>query len=654
MHLRTLAALAAGLVLAVLLVTPRDRAAAQTAELLTLSSDITYDIKTTDDAVHVSWDATVTNNDPASTFQNGTGFYYYAYPIPVLPGAANVHAVDSRGISLDVQVSDSGSPLVQSASVDFARGIFFGETYSFRLTYDLAGAHSRSAIVTPYYAYVAAVGAGDPATVRVNLPSGDPWTTSLEGSDCAADGSVFTCAGSPGPYVVAIAEAIQPSHTASAAFDVPLGEKTLNVTLTYFEGDEQTAQHQQALITAGLPVIEEAFGFRHPGPAALNVSQSGQQEVLGYEGLAGCDADACNIVISPIASDYTVLHELAHMWTTIYDKRWLSEGFAELVAEIAGPRLPEGIVVGDPPERAPSSIPFQLDNWGPTTSLLGADAERLAQEDAGYDYSLRFAQELQTDFGLAALQAVNRNIATSGRAADSQRYMDLLEEATGKNADNLFLVWVFPESYRQTIADRREARDRYAGLRDELSAESLPDDVLTTIKTAIDQWMFGQALADLDKAEAGLDTYSDLLPQLDSLAQSASDAGLQLPSTIQDALTNFDFDSVRAQITAATEAIEAYNHAAAKVRAGRSLWTRFGLLGSSPGGSLRDAAASFGHGDFETSRTQSEHAQHLIEDASSVAFRRLLLVAGLLFVLALAVGIALAVSHFRERSLTEP
>ncbi|MEK7247361.1 MAG: hypothetical protein AAB092_02705 [Chloroflexota bacterium] len=653
MRLRTLAAFAAGTALAFLLFAPQREASAQTAEGLLLASTVTYDIKTTGDAVHVAWDATLTNNDPESTFQNGQGFYYFAYPIPVLIGAANVQATDNNSVPLDVEVLDVDSPLVQSAKVSFARGIFYGETYKFRLTYDLAGAHSRSTIVTPYYAYLTVVGAGDPATVTVNMPAGEPWSTSLEGSKCPRAESVFTCSGSQGPYVVAVAEASQPSRTASTTFDIPLADKTLNVTLTYFQGDEATAQQQQALIAAGLPVIEETFGFRHPGPTALNIAQGGQQAVLGYEGLTGCDADSCDIVISPVASDYTVLHELAHMWTGIYDKRWLEEGFAELVAETVGPQLPEGVVTGDSPERTPSSIEFQLDTWGPTTSLIGADAGRIALEDAGYDYSLRFLGELRAEFGLQALQAVNRNIATSGRSADSRRFMDVLEEATRRNADNLFLVWVFPESYRTVLADRREAKDRAADLRDRLVEESLPSNVLTPIEALIDQWMFDQALDALDKAEAGLDTYAGLLPRLTALEKSAAAAGLEAPTAIEEALVNFDFESVRQQLTAAGDAVLAYNAASKKVHAGRSLWTKFGLLGSDPGGSLSDAADSFAAGDFETARVQSEHAQYLIADASSVAFRRLLLVAGLLAVLALAVGIAVAVGHFRERELAD-
>jgi hypothetical protein len=654
MRPRILAAMAAGVALAVLLFAPQQSAGGQTPELLELASNVTYDVKSSGDVVHVTWDATVTNNDPQSTFhQNGQGFYYFAYPLPVLTGASNIVATDDGGASLDVTTSGAGTPLVQAAKVNFARGIFYGETYKFHLAYDLVNTRSQSIIVTPYYAYIPVVGAGDPSTVTVNMPQGDPWSNSLDGALCTRTDNVFACSGSQGPYVVAVAEASQPSHTSSTTFDVPLADKTLSVTLTSFQGEEVTAQHQQALITAGLPVIEQVFGFHHPGPNVLNVSQGGQQLVLGYEGLTGCDSDSCDIVISPVASDYVVLHELSHMWTGIYDNRWLAEGFAEFVAETAGPQLPAGLVVGDPPQRAPSTISLPLDTWGETASLIGADPSQIALEDAGYDYSLRFMQELQSEFGLQALQAVNRNVASSGRAADSQRFMDLMEEATGKSTDNLFLVWVFPDSYRQVLADRREARDRLSELRDRLVGEGLPNTVLAPIQASIDQWDFDGALTALDKAESGLETYANLLPQLTALEKSASDAGLELPDSIEKALTSFDFDAAQSELAAANNAVQAYNAAASKVHAGRGLWTKFGLLGSDPGGSLDDAKASFASGDFETSQTQSQHAVSLIEDASSVAFKRLLLVAGFMAILALAVGIALAVSHFRERELAE-
>ncbi len=626
---------------------------AQTDELLSLASTITYDVKSRDEGVHVTWDAVITNNDPQSTFRNGQGFYYYAYQIPILLGASNLNAIDSSGRYLDIELEEAGSPIVQSAAVSFYRGIFFGETYSFRLTYDITSSHTRSAIVTPYYSYVGIVGAGDPAVIQVNLPQGEEWNTSLEGEACQKDGLTLTCSGSQGSYVAAIAEAAQPGRTGTLTFDVPLAEKTLNVSLTYFEGDESTAQRQQALITAALPLIEDALGFNHPGPARLNIKQGGQQAVLGYEGLAGCDTAACNIVVSPVASDHTLLHELSHMWTGIYSKRWLSEGFAEMIPGIVAPSLPEGLYDGAPPQRLPSSVDLQLEDWGPATSLVGADDRRIAVEDAGYDYSLRFLEQLRISLGLRALQAVNRNVATSGTTADSRRFMDLLEDATGRQSDNLFLIWVFPDSYREILSERREAMSRLAELDESLSEQGLPADILGPIERNIDDWSFHEALLAIERAEEGLGTYSELLPQLEALEADAEEAGLSLSEDISSSLANFDFDSVTAAMREANTALEAYRAATEKVNSGRSLWVRFGLLGSSPGGSLSDAADSFASGDFATSRIQSEHAQDLIEDASSMAFRRLLLVAGLLAALALAVAIAIAVGHLREREFAE-
>lgn len=646
-----LAALAAAL--AVLVLNPAEGTEAQTSQLVTLTSTVTYDVKSVDEGVHVNWDATVTNNDPDSTFRNGNGFYYYAYTIPVLTGASNVTARDSDGAALDVGLVDGGSPIVQEGQVGFARGIFFGESYRFTLSYDLVNTRSQSIIVSPYYAYVPVVAAGDPSTVTVNLPAGEEWSDSLNSSTCARAGSTFTCTGSQGPYVAAVAEASQPARIASTAFDVPLNNETVKVTLTYFQGEEATAQHQQALVTAALPVIEQAFGFNYSGPAVLNVSQGGQQAVLGYEGLAGCDSDSCDVVVSPVASDYTVIHELSHLWTSIYASRWLEEGFAQLSAETVAPQLPPGTVNGPAPQRTPSTIPLQLDTWAGPSSLIGADPDEVARENAGYDYSLRFMETLRDSFGMQALQAVNRNVATSGKPADSRRFMDLMEAATGKSMDNLFLVWVFPDSYRQDLADRREARDRAAGLQAQLTSEGLPTDLLTPIQSDIDAWKFEQALAALDIAESGLDTYKALLPQLATLQAAAEDAGLQVPGTINDDLVKFDFDSVRQDLVDAQNALSAYAEATGRVHESRSLWADFGLLGSSPDGSLDDARDSFAAGQFETSLAQSRHAEALLDDASSVAFRRMMIVAAFMAVLALAVGIAIAVGHFRQGGLAE-
>jgi len=657
MRVRLPMALAATVLAAVLLLQPSSHANAQEAGGLQITSAVTYDVKTADDgAVHVTWDAVLTDNDPATDISNGGSVsYYYQFELPVLRGADLLAATDSAGNDLQVTTDDpGGSSIDEGAVVQFARRLFFGQTYSFRLTYQLSNSRSEGVLVTPYYAYIPAIAVGDQATVTVNTPADGVWVTDIEAADCPQTGNTFACSSARKTYLAALVEVSQPGAVASTKFDVPLKDKTVNVTLTYFQGEDAVAQHEQQLITAGLPVLEQVYGFDYAGPAAVNIVQGGRQSSLGYEGVASCTpAASCDIVISPVAGDYTLLHELSHMWSNIYAKRWLAEGFAEFVAETTGPQLPAGLVIGDAPVRSDPAISLALDDWGDASSLIGADASRIDIEAAGYTFSLRFLQTLRDQFGLEALQAVNRNIATSGTAADSRQYMNVLEEATRQNLDSLFLTWVFPASARQTLADRRTAIGRLADLRLRLTADGLPDDVAIPIAASIREWDFSSALSSLDEAENGLEAYADLRGRLDTLKSRAQDAGLTVPEGLTDKLNHFDFKTVRPAIDQANEAVLSYVSAHQAVDAPRGIWKRFGLLGSDPDGALRSAAAAFASGDFDLSRQQSQHATDLINDASSVAYRRLLVVAAFLSLLVLALAVAFVVTRLREREFAE-
>jgi hypothetical protein len=190
-------------------------------------------------------------------------------------------------------------------------------------------------------------------------------------------------------------------------------------------------------------------------------------------------------------------------------------------------------------------------------------------------------------------------------------------------------------------------------LRARLSDADLPGDVTTPIQADIGAWDFASALTALDEADNGLETYAGLRGQLDMLESQARAAGLTVPARLTDKLNHFDFETVRPAIDQANEAVMAYASAQQTVDAPRGLWKRFGLLGGGPGGALHSASDAFANGDFELSRQQSQHASDLINGASSVAFRRLLIVAGFLSLLVLALAVAFVVSHLRERELVE-
>jgi len=629
-------------------------ARAQDAALLEVTSTGTYEVQTAGVPARVTWDVSVYNNDPSTTPTGpGTVFFYTGLSVPVVQGASALVASDTGGSTLDVSVEDSADSVIHRADIEFGEPLFFGETYAFRLTYDLVDVRAPGVLVNANYAFLPVVGFGKLSTVTVNTPAGEPWVVSLEGDECAGDGPTFTCEGSDSYYLAALVEASQPSATTTANFEVPLADGNLTIALSYFRGEEAVAQHHQELMTAALPVIEQVYGFDYSGPPAVDISQGGRQSIFGYEGLTGCEDDRCEIVISPIADDYTVLHELAHLWSDIYDERWLSEGFAQLLALEVAPQLPEGLVRGPAPQRSPSTIDLALDDWEQLGSAINASDEERDRIAAGYDYSLRFIEELRFRFGMDTLRAVNRNIAGSGTPADSRRFMNVLEGATGENLDDLFLVWVFPGSYREILADRRDAKDRLDTLRGQLADEGLPGDALLSIEQSVADWDIAAARTALDELEDNLGTYIELDGLLATLAADAEAAGLALPSDIEDALLRFDFVAARNLLDSAGLAVIAYERADEKVGASRGIWEKFGLLGRDPDGELNAAKEAFESGDFSFSRERSDSASDTVDDASSVALRRVLIVAGIFAILAVAIGVAFAVGQLRGRAAAE-
>ncbi|MEO7667366.1 MAG: hypothetical protein ABIU97_10090 [Dehalococcoidia bacterium] len=616
---------------------------------LQISSTITYDVQTSDVPVRATWDVSIANNDPETQPDgSGTLAYYHTVNLPVIRGASAAKATDSAGQPLGVYITDVGSGVAESAAIAFADPLFFGESYSFRLSYILPSARSEGILVTSNYAYLPLITAGDESTVIVNTPPGDPWQTTIEARECASTGATFSCSGSDNAYVAATVEVLKPAAITRTTFPVEMESVTLQVELAYLQGEDSAATHQRDLLSAALPLAEEVYGVPYDGPVNVSVSHGGRQSVLGYEGLATCSSAGCELVISPVADDYTVLHETAHMWSDLYTKRWLAEGFAELVAHEVVGLLPPGLFVGTVLERRASGANLQLDDWGAPGSIIGADAAEVAVIETGYDYSLRFLQELRSTYGLDMLRSVNRSIVATG-PADSRRFMDLVEDATGEELDAEFLLWVFPESYRPVLADRRQAHNRLESLKERLAAENLAPAPLVSIEQQVTGWQFKEALTGIEQLETNLETYADLSSQMEQLQRDAAAADLVLSDDIAESLNRFDFNAATNLMASSRRALDLYIAAQAKVSAHRSEWMRFGLLGNDPSAELRDAAEAFQEGRFTDSAKRSEDVAGLIASASETAMRRLLLVGAFLSLMALCVGIAVTYSRLRYR-----
>ena len=623
-------------------------------ELLHVASSINYDVNVGDTSVAVTWDVTVTNNDPSTGFAGGTVSFYGGLSLPILAGGSEVSA-RSGGTTLAVSQAASDD-LLDRVEIDFNRNLFYGDTYDFTLTYVIPETRTQTVLVTPFYVYVPLITLGDEATVTVTTPSDPAWQVSYDGQECPKDevSGTLRCSESETVYLAGVLEVHQPAATSTIDFEAPLAEGSVAVDLTYFQGEDAAAAHQLEVIRATLPLIADVYGFAYPGPPKFSVSHGGRQRVFGYEGLADCDGTGCQIVISPAATDVTLVHELAHLWSGVYQARWLSEGWAEWAAREVARRTPEGFLTSDRGDGPQTTLELQLDDWGDPQSVIGASEEYVAITQAGYDLSLRFIETLAEEAGVGKLQEVNRELAETGLPAESRRYMDLLEDAAGINPDALFELWVFPDSYDTLLLDRREARDRYNEVAGRLVNEGLSEEPLAKIREMILGWRFGEALAALDVVEDDVGTYFELTDELEGLRLDADALGLLVPEDIAATIGRWEFDAADGMLEAARAALGAYTLALEKVDEPRNLWQRFGLIGDDPGGELDGAREAFESGAFERAEERAHSAVEMVDEASAAAARRLLIVVGVFAAFGIALAVAYWVALVRQRRLADP
>lgn len=614
---------------------------------LHITTNINYDVRTEEGDVLVTWDVSVVNNEPGS--------FIFSIPVPVLAGATEVSAQSEDGTPLVTSIEPTDVDLLEFLTVSFDRNVFSGGEYDFSVTYVLPEVRQSGLLVTPFYVFVPLVAMGDEAVVTVTTPVTAPWTVSLEAAACELLAGVLTCSGPENVYIAGLLEVSQPEATKLDSFDVQTGDGgSVAVSIEYFESEAAVAAHQREVIEETLPLIAAGYGFPYQNATFITVTHSGRQSVLGYEGLTDCGEERCDILISPGSRDYTLVHELAHLWSDIFAARWLSEGFADWVTTQVVDRAPEGLLTGDLTPTSPARVPLQLDEWEDVGPLTGASGELIETTLAGYDYSLRFVRTLAEEVSAETLRDVNRTLAESGEPADSRRYMDVLEEVSGRNSDALFLLWVFPESSRALIEDRREARDRYAAVAARLAAEDLSEERLQLAREAILDWRFAEAQREMDAVEANVDRVLELADELRALEDTADSLGLAVPESIAAAISGWDFDTADDLIEGARAALGAYGVARERLAEPRNLWERFGLLGDDPDGELAKARQAFENGRFERVRDRSAAAVDMVNDASRSAMLRLLVVAGIFSAIAGAIGVAYWVAMLRRRRLDEP
>jgi hypothetical protein len=547
--------------------------------LLPTTTHVTYDVRPDNGPVRVTWDVSVTNNDPSTVFNpTGTSQYYASYPVPVLRGASNMSA-SAAGGSLGVSTDDQGDPLITVAYVSMGDGLFYGESFSFTFSYEMPSARYENLLVTPAYVYIPALTTGDSTTISVVTPEDGDWQSNVEALACAeSSAGEYSCSAPDEILVGAIIEVLRPGllDVYESTVDLPGQFPQTEIRIDYFSGDETWAEHVAGLAARVLPLYDSWFSLAGVR-AFTEITERGQLEIAGYGGRAACPptGPTCYIELSPLLDDLGVLHEFAHLWTPIrIEQAWIGEGLAEYLSRRAAAEL--GIAYSDDLTAGYTDAelkdilgPESLHGWQPGYSVLNASADQLDEVYAGYAASLRFFQTLEETVGAEPLlEAYDRSATCTTR--DSGCFLDALEDRSGLRLDDLFLDRVFPSSFASTLEERREARARLRSAREVAMEAGL--DFPERVATDVAEWRFRDALDTMDAMQPAIDSYA------------AAKVHLDQP---------------------------------------RSWIKRFGLHGNDPEAGLREAERLFLIGEYAQSIERSEQAAATVDEAQMAGVYRL-------------------------------
>ena len=625
---------------------------ARAGEGLILNSHTTWDVRPEEGRIVVSIDMAATNVVP-DTAAGRT--YFSGIGIPIPAGATGVSAFGG-GVGLAVGVSTLDE-LTNIADITFSTGVFYQQTYRFRLSFvitDGGGDPTRETWVrTSFVAFAAwPMGSDGNATLEVILPPGYEATDHLDALEVVADANATRMQASnldPNTFWTYVT-AERESDRVATALEIPFAAGDGSVVLYAWPDDPEWATRLGGWLRDGFPILEAEIGLPFPITDELRVDEHAYDHLGDYAGYYQPTLDT--IAVRFDADAFTTLHEAAHVWfdRNLTVERWVTEGFASYYAEAAGTRLGLALEVNELTDEN-RALAFALTDWG------DAYAEDLEREDYGYAASLAAARDIAALAGPEGLRAVwratfderrayalgNDELLEDGemRVREWQRMLDLFEIETGEDFLPIWTTWVIGEDDAAVLEERADARAAYGSTMTALDGWTMPEDT----RLSMEWWDFDDAMEDLD----GI---GEVIAARAELASTA--AGLDLEPT-SDLRTTFETDgfvAAAAEADEQREALAAIGEAEEVVGVRLSALEQIGLMGEvPPADHVADARDAYENGEDADAVERAAEARSARDAAENRGRLRVGIAGGSVLALdLLAMGVLFAVRRRRRRS----
>jgi hypothetical protein len=612
--------------------------------------------------IAVTIDAVATNTTPDPA--NGR-YYYTAARFAVQPAIKNLSA-SSGGQVIAARIVDSSAEFT-TIEVAFGRAVFHGQSESFRVSFDITdpgGLPNRdvrvagSLVAFPIWAFGTENTPG--CTVTVVIPSG--YTVTVEaGTLTSAAGSggttILTAPAIPDPYsFFAYVTAEKPGAFRNTTATVAFPDGTVQVLIRAWDDDPDWGTRLGELMSRGLPVLRNLIGLPYLVHGELKVEEAATSRLGDYAGVYNDVTETIDIRYD--ADGYTALHEAAHTWFNgnLFPDRWIGEAWAEYYGVAAGKAIgTTGDVFTLTPTLQAAKIP--LNSWG----TIGS--EPVNTEDYAYAASYEVAQLIADRATTAGLQKVWQAAhagagayqpvhAAAGAAPEKgvsvdvagwQQLLDLLEERTGTNYDDLWRTWIVTPGQASLMDARVKARATYADTVTLAGDWELPP----VIRYDMGAWDFRSADDLMVAARAVLADRSTIQTRATSLS-------LTVPDTLRkDFEAGPTFAAADKDAAEQLTALDAIGSATTTLASDPSPVEWVGLLFADPTTQLAAARTAFEDGQATEATAQADAARAEREGAADAGRLRVAVTGGSLLVIdGLAMG-ALAVRRRRRRTRRE-
>jgi len=596
------------------------------------STSATYELIPEAGLIRVTIAISVTNLIPSTTQGNVTTDYFIDnVAVAVKPDGVNFGASTAGGTAT-VSVQSEGEGFLSTGTVTFP-GIFYGQSRSITVVYDIPGGAPRSGNPTRagiayanFCAFPVGVYTGDPASYQIVVPS--RFTVEQFGGnqlqESTSDGKKVLSSEStptpsdPGWYGTCV-EALDAAAFAEREHTSVGG---IRVTTQAWPEDAAWSEAVVGTLDATLNALEERIGPLPATQGAITLREVLGEFLVGYIG--SFDPELSLARVSEDALDPLVAaHELAHAWfnDTFSEEVWLSEGHAEflgreVVASELGPCT-------RPDPAALASV--DLSDWAFLPALPTAEDHALVS--AQYDTACWVVTEVGRRVGEDAMREIIEAVFSGeipylgepeaetvrGHAATWQDWLDLADERGLLPAGEADLDWLqnllveVGAASESGLADRADTRASYHDLLDATDPWHAP----TVIRFDMARWEFVEAAEGIAVAlqiDEARDSAVELVPEVadsDTIETAYENAGT--PEELAEALT-----------VAETEEAAATEVAAAVTAAGidRNPIELIGLIGEDLDASASAAVEDLVAADFDTAVANAEDTVQTAEGAA--------------------------------------